>query len=132
MHLNVALECVASFPKSEDLTQFVHDIAPEWIEEALAATGTATLRRRRLPMEQVPWLHRHGAAARRADHGGGQQARLGDAEPNETHGGAQRACTELTEPRCVCPIRRRIVTISGWPTVVTVEPAGIPWFVWWA
>lgn len=56
MHLNADLECVASFPKSEDLSQFVRDIAPEWIEEALAATGTATLRRRRLPMEQVPWL----------------------------------------------------------------------------
>lgn len=27
-----------------------------WIEEALAATGTATLRRRRLPAEQVIWL----------------------------------------------------------------------------
>lgn len=54
MHLNADLECVASFPKSEDLSQFVRDIAPEWIEEA--ATGTATLRRRRLPMEQVPRL----------------------------------------------------------------------------
>ena len=39
MHLNTALECVASFPKSEDLSPFVHDIAPEWIEEALAAAG---------------------------------------------------------------------------------------------
>ncbi|KYF79231.1 hypothetical protein BE11_38105 [Sorangium cellulosum] len=28
----------------------------EWIEQALAATGTATLRRRRLPAEQVIWL----------------------------------------------------------------------------
>ena len=56
MHLKADLECVASVPKSEDLSQFVRDIAPEWIEEALAATGTATLRRRRLPMEQVPWL----------------------------------------------------------------------------
>jgi hypothetical protein len=27
-----------------------------WIEQALAATGTATLRRRRLPAEQVVWL----------------------------------------------------------------------------
>lgn len=27
-----------------------------WIEEALEATGTATLRRRRLPAEQVFWL----------------------------------------------------------------------------
>jgi hypothetical protein len=56
MHLKSDLECVASIPKSEDLSRFVRDIAPEWIEEALAATGTATLRRRRLPMEQVPWL----------------------------------------------------------------------------
>lgn len=31
-------------------------IEPEWIEEALQATGTATLRRRRLPAEQVIWL----------------------------------------------------------------------------
>lgn len=28
----------------------------QWIEEALAATGVATLRKRRLPMEQVVWL----------------------------------------------------------------------------
>lgn len=31
-------------------------IDPDWIDEALAATGTATLRRRRLPAEQVVWL----------------------------------------------------------------------------
>lgn len=31
-------------------------IDPAWIEEALLATGTATLRRRRLPAEQVIWL----------------------------------------------------------------------------
>jgi hypothetical protein len=31
-------------------------IDPRWIEAALAATGTATLRRRRLPAEQVIWL----------------------------------------------------------------------------
>ena len=31
-------------------------IDPEWIEEALEATGTATVRRRRLPAEQVIWL----------------------------------------------------------------------------
>lgn len=28
----------------------------EWVEQALAATGVATLRRRRLPMEQAVWL----------------------------------------------------------------------------
>jgi hypothetical protein len=31
-------------------------INPEWIEQALEATGTATLRTRRLPAEQVLWL----------------------------------------------------------------------------
>jgi hypothetical protein len=31
-------------------------IDPDWIEEALQATGTATLRKRRLPAEQVIWL----------------------------------------------------------------------------
>lgn len=31
-------------------------IDPDWIEEALEATGTATLRKRRLPAEQVIWL----------------------------------------------------------------------------
>ena len=29
---------------------------PEWIDQALEATGTATIRRRRLPAEQVIWL----------------------------------------------------------------------------
>ena len=44
-------------PPSEDLLpKFVASLDPDWIEEALAATGTATIRRRRLPAEQVVWL----------------------------------------------------------------------------
>ena len=31
-------------------------IDPAWIDAALEATGTATLRKRRLPAEQVIWL----------------------------------------------------------------------------
>jgi Insertion element 4 transposase N-terminal/Transposase DDE domain len=31
-------------------------LEPDWIQEALRATGTATVRRRRLPAEQVVWL----------------------------------------------------------------------------
>jgi hypothetical protein len=31
-------------------------IDPQWVDEALEATGTATVRRRRLPAEQVIWL----------------------------------------------------------------------------
>lgn len=36
--------------------RLVKSLDPKWIEEALAATGTATLRKRRLPAEQVLWL----------------------------------------------------------------------------
>lgn len=36
--------------------RFSASLDPEWIEEALAATGTATIRKRRLPAEQVVWL----------------------------------------------------------------------------
>lgn len=50
-----ALEFTSDFtPKSfPTLTQHLD---PRWIEEALLATGTATLRRRRLPAEQTVWL----------------------------------------------------------------------------
>jgi hypothetical protein len=56
MKLSTALECVASLPSPEEFSRFAQDIPTEWIEEALAATGTATVRKRRLPVEQVPWL----------------------------------------------------------------------------
>src|SRR5205823_12591517 len=36
--------------------RFRQHIDPVWIEEALAATGTATIRRRRLPADQVIWI----------------------------------------------------------------------------
>ena len=39
-----------------DVGRFRQHIDPAWIEEALAATGTATVRRRRLPADQVVWL----------------------------------------------------------------------------
>lgn len=40
----------------ELLDRFRASIDPDWIDEALEATGTATIRRRRLPAEQVIWL----------------------------------------------------------------------------
>ena len=43
-------------PSEDFLPKFVASLDPEWIEEALVATGTATIRRRRLPAEQVIWL----------------------------------------------------------------------------
>jgi hypothetical protein len=55
MRLRDSLEAVAEIsPEAfEDLRR---DINPEWILQSLEATGTATLRTRRLPAEQVVWL----------------------------------------------------------------------------
>jgi hypothetical protein len=55
MRLRESLEAVAEIsPEAfEDLRR---DIDPEWVLQALEATGTATLRTRRLPAEQVVWL----------------------------------------------------------------------------
>jgi hypothetical protein len=38
------------------LERFAASLDPDWIEEALRATGTASIRRRKLPAEQVIWL----------------------------------------------------------------------------
>src|SRR5690349_8200126 len=40
----------------ELLDRFRASLDPDWIDEALTATGAATVRRRRLPAEQVVWL----------------------------------------------------------------------------
>lgn len=44
-------------PGSEaSFSLFAHSLDPDWIEQALRATGTATVRRRKLPAEYVVWL----------------------------------------------------------------------------
>ena len=55
MRLRQSLEAVAGVSPDafEDLRR---GIDPEWILQALQATGTATVRSRRLPAEQVVWL----------------------------------------------------------------------------
>lgn len=40
----------------ESFSRFAESIEPAWIEQALAATGTASIRRRKLPAGQVLWL----------------------------------------------------------------------------
>lgn len=40
----------------ENYGEFQRSLTREWVEDALAATGTATIRRRRLPAEQTVWL----------------------------------------------------------------------------
>lgn len=54
--LESALTETADQPGPETLATLQASLDPVWIEEALSATGTATLRRRRLPAEQVIWL----------------------------------------------------------------------------
>lgn len=55
MDLREAFESVAEVVPGE-LRRFQAHIDPVWIEEALEATGTATVRRRRLPADQVVWM----------------------------------------------------------------------------
>jgi hypothetical protein len=50
-----ALEFTSEFT-SRAWPKLIKHFDPVWIEEALAATGTATIRRRRLPAEQTVWL----------------------------------------------------------------------------
>lgn len=54
--LQAALVETLEQPGGEQLSRFQKSIDPAWIEAALRATGTATLRKRRLPAEQVIWL----------------------------------------------------------------------------
>jgi hypothetical protein len=55
MRLAASVAAVASFAP-EQFEDLRRNIDGEWIEEALEATGTATIRRRRLPASQVIWL----------------------------------------------------------------------------
>ena len=56
MNLETALEVVAEYSSGDRLEGLKRHLDPIWIEEALAWSGTVTLRRRRLPSEQVLWL----------------------------------------------------------------------------
>jgi len=56
MQLRQALAHVAAVPRPESFDDFRRHIDLDWVRDALDATGTATLRRRRLPAEQVVWL----------------------------------------------------------------------------
>jgi hypothetical protein len=56
VNLDDALHEVAAFPFGDRFDGLKQHLRPEWIEEALAATGTVSLRYRRMPAEQVVWL----------------------------------------------------------------------------
>ncbi len=56
MDLGAALLAVGEGEWPEHFEQFATALDPAWIQQALTATGTATVRRRKLPAEQAVWL----------------------------------------------------------------------------
>lgn len=56
MKIDEDLAAVAAFTEAEQFEDVRRHVDPQWVREALEATGTATVRRRRLPAEQVVWL----------------------------------------------------------------------------
>lgn len=56
MSMAEELRLTASLAEPESLSVFQQSIPANWIEEALQASGTASIRKRKLPAEQVVWL----------------------------------------------------------------------------
>jgi len=54
--LGEALRDVGDVERSESFALFSRTLDARWISQALEATGTATVRRRKLPAEYVVWL----------------------------------------------------------------------------
>lgn len=54
--LSSDLAATTAFAKPEEFGRFSQHLSRDWVEEALASTGTATMRRRRLPAEVMVWL----------------------------------------------------------------------------
>ena len=54
--LSLELSAAAEFFPMIGLDRLVDHLPMAWIDQALASTGTASIRRRRLPAEQVVWL----------------------------------------------------------------------------
>lgn len=56
MQIAAALSALDEAPSEERFTRLAQALDPLWIEQALQATGTATLRRRKLPADSALWL----------------------------------------------------------------------------
>jgi hypothetical protein len=56
MHLDSSLKTVSAFAEPEQFADIRRHVDPAWVAQALEAAGTATIRKRRLPAEQVAWL----------------------------------------------------------------------------
>lgn len=56
MRLEESLNTVSVFTEPEQFNDIRKHVDPAWVAKALAATGKASVRKRRLPAEQVVWL----------------------------------------------------------------------------
>src|SRR5262245_46806528 len=56
MVVGEALDALGAGERPASFEQFSAAIDPQWIADALAATGTASVRRRKRPAEHVVWL----------------------------------------------------------------------------
>jgi hypothetical protein len=56
MGVGEALDALGAGERPASFEQFSAALDPQWIADALAATGTASVRRRKLPAEHVVWL----------------------------------------------------------------------------
>lgn len=56
MDMAEALMTVGDPVSAASFSLFAESLEPAWVEQALQATGTATIRRRKLPAEYVVWL----------------------------------------------------------------------------
>src|SRR2546425_4800774 len=56
MDLGQAILAVGSAERSDSFELFSRHLDPDWIEQALQVTGTATLRRRKIPAEHAVWI----------------------------------------------------------------------------
>ena len=56
MELGEALLAVGAGERAASFELFSETLDPEWIVQALTATGSATIRRRKLPAEYVVWI----------------------------------------------------------------------------
>lgn len=54
--LGEVLQALNELGPEGGLERFAASLDPEWIEEALSATGTASIRRRKLPADQAIWV----------------------------------------------------------------------------
>jgi hypothetical protein len=99
MRLQEAFLAISETATPTQFDRFRSSIDPAWIEEALVATGTASMRRRRLPADQVLWLV-IGMALFRNESIARIVAQLDLALPDERD--------ELVAPSAISQARRRL------------------------